>query len=224
MEIRAILFDVDGVLVDSERVFNDCWRKAAEREGYSMTFDQALQLRSLDSLLAKDLFRDWYGSESAYNAIRASRKVIMTEQIAIEPLEARKGVLDFLRSVSVLQKKIVIVTSSPQKRITSYLESVGITRGLFDEIITTEQVTRGKPFPDVYTFACKTIGYRPYECVAVEDSPNGVISAHTAGCFTIMFPDLSPFTEDLKPYVDMEIKEMNELFRFIQKADWGTRH
>lgn len=205
MNYKVIFLDVDGVLVDSERVFNSCWRKAAEVEGYSMTYEQALQLRSLDSGLARDLFRSWYGNDDAYPAIRAARKLIMAEAVAKEPLRAKAGVLAFLNKARSLPIKIAIVTSSPMSRIVSYLASVGIDISLFDSIITTEQVMRGKPFPDVYLYACKSVGLGPNECIAVEDSPNGVKSAHDAGCHTIMIPDLTPSTEDIRRFVDEEL-------------------
>ena len=69
MNCKAILLDVDGVLIDSEKVFNDCWRNAATIVGYSMTFEQALELRSLDSKLAQELFVTWYNDENAYSKI-----------------------------------------------------------------------------------------------------------------------------------------------------------
>ena len=211
MVYKAIFIDVDGVLVDSEKIFNDCWRLAAKQNGYVMTFEQALMLRSLDSQLAKDLFVSWYSSEDAYRLIRSTRKEIMTQIVANKPPVAKKGVQDFLESIYGLPVKVVIVTSSPVSRITSYLASANIDVSLFDDVITTEQVSRGKPFPDVYKYACKTLGIEPGRCIAVEDSPNGVKSAHQAGCYTVMIPDLSPYTEDLKQYVDICFNNLSDL-------------
>ena len=208
MKFKAIFLDVDGVLVDSEKVFNTCWQKAAEQEGYQMTFEQALELRSLDSGLAKELFMSWYGNKNAYTDIRAARKKIMAEMIALEPLKAKAGVKEFLSNIRKLTIKTAIVTSSPVCRITAYLTSVGIDIKSFDAIITTEQVKRGKPYPDVYQYACKAIGLKPDECIAVEDSPNGVKSSHEAGCYTVMVPDLTPLTDDLQKYVHQQYSNL----------------
>lgn len=215
MTYKAIFLDVDGVLVDSEKVFNQCWRKAAEEEGYEMTFEQALELRSLDSSLAKELFKKWYGNEDAYPAIRQRRKAIMAERNKKEILERKPGVIELLKNLKALPVKVAIVTSSPQNRITEYLGAVGIDVNLFDEIITTEQVKRGKPFPDVYEYACSMIGFSPRECVAIEDSPNGIQSAHEAGCFSIFVPDLSPSTKDIKNYIDKEVNCLSDLVCFF---------
>lgn len=211
MKYKAIFLDVDGVLVDSEKVFNACWRQAAEDEGYEMTFEQALELRSLDSSLAKELFKKWYGHEDAYPAIRQRRKAIMAERNKEENLEAKPGVLEFLRQLKKLPIKVMIVTSSPVSRITEYLNTVGISIDLFDGVITTESVHRGKPFPDVYQYACDAVGLSPEQCVAVEDSPNGVKSAHAAGCYTVMVPDLSPCNESLNDDVDMVANSLMDI-------------
>ena len=176
-----------------------------------MTFEQALELRSLDSSLAKDLFKKWYGHEEAYPAIRQRRKAIMAERNKEEKLEAKPGVLEFLQQLKTLPIKVIIVTSSPASRITEYLGSVGIDISLFDEVISTESVKRGKPYPDVYHFACKKICFKPEECVAVEDSPNGLKSAHDAGCSTIMIPDLSPLTSDLQDIVYKRYKSLKDI-------------
>lgn len=215
MQYKAIFLDVDGVLVDSEKIFNLCWRKAAEQEGYLMSYEQALELRSLDSKLAEKLFVEWYGDQKAYSKIRATRKVIMSEVTKQEPILAKRGVLVFLSLVRNMPIKVIVVTSSPVNRITDYLTSVGIDVTLFDSIITTEQVERGKPFPDVYQLACNTIGYNPRECIAVEDSPNGLQSAHSAGCYTIMIPDLSPYSAKLEPYVDCVVESLDKITLFI---------
>lgn len=211
MKYKAIFLDVDGVLVDSEKVFNACWRQAAEDEGYEMTFEQALELRSLDSSLAKELFKKWYGHEEAYPAIRQRRKAIMAERNKEKKLEAKPGVLEFIQQLKTLPIKVMIVTSSPVSRITEYLNTVGISIDLFDGVITTESVHRGKPFPDVYQYACEAVGLSPELCVAVEDSPNGVKSAHAAGCYTVMVPDLSPCNESLKDDVDMVANSLKDI-------------
>lgn len=211
MMFKAVFLDVDGVLVDSEGVFNVCWRRAAELEGYQMSFEQALQLRSLDSSLAKSLFQAWYRDENAYSIIRQRRKELMDEYNRNNKLMAKPGVKAFLEKASSNPITVAIVTSSPKKRISDYLSSVGIDLSLFDAIITTEQVKNGKPYPDVYNYACKIVGYYPSECIAVEDSPNGVKSAHAAGCYTVMVPDLSPVNDDLKDYVDKVVNSLDDL-------------
>lgn len=211
MKFKAIFLDVDGVLVDSEKIFNKFWREAASVEGYEMSFEQALELRSLDSILAKELFMKWYGDENAYPAIRQRRKALMEEYNQTHKLEAKPTVIKFLKVAKHLPIKVVIVTSSPMRRISEYLSSVGIDICLFDKIITTEQVGRGKPFPDVYQYACSTMGLAPSECLAVEDSPNGLASAFKAGCITVFVPDLSGIDDSIREYITFHFTSLDDL-------------
>lgn len=216
MVYKAIFLDVDGVLLDSEKVFNACWREAAKEEGYMMSFEQALELRSLDSSLAKQLFKKWYGDEDVYHAVRKRRRQIMAEYSKTVSIERKPKVMDFIHSLEDSKIEVMIVTSSPVSRISEYLWAAGIDVKLFDDIITTEAVARGKPFPDVYLFACESKGLSPNECIAVEDSPNGLRSAHSAGCFTIFVPDLSPYSEDLFGCVDFVADDLMDIVGCIR--------
>ena len=94
--------------------------------------------------------------------------------------------------------KIALATSSPFERAKEHLESVGLFK-YFDEFACGSMVKNSKPKPDIYLLACEKLNLKPEECIALEDSPNGVISASTAGCATIMVPDLDKPTEDLIP-------------------------
>ena len=212
---KAILFDVDGVLVDSERTFNYFWRKAAELSGYSMTYEQALELRSLDSELAKNLFFDWYGDAGAYSIIRNIRKSLMLEFNRQNSIQAKKGVIELLDALHSFPITVAVVSSSPLSRIKDYLSSAGIQLSHFDAILTTESVTRGKPYPDVYLYACDSLGFRTRECMAVEDSPNGIKAAHVSGCVTVMIPDLTPCTSNEEAYVDYKIDDIHQIINIL---------
>ena len=90
-----------------------------------------------------------------------------------------------------------MATATQPVRAFAYLEMLGI-KDMFDEIVCTAMVANGKPAPDVYEFACGTLGLAPGECMAVEDSPNGVLSAYRAGCKVVMVPDQTQPDENLK--------------------------
>lgn len=199
--IKYFLLDVDGLLVDSERIFNKCWIEGAKLCGFEMTFEQALQLRSCDSKLAQQLFEDWYGDKKAYQRVRGERKRLMAEGNNCESPSLKPGIDELLAKLKEVNIKYAIVSSSPVERCRGYLKKVGIS-DKFDTIVSAEMVKRGKPFPDVYLLACSQLGIKPKECVAVEDSPNGLTAAHDAGCSTIMIPDLSQYSDNLEAVVD----------------------
>jgi HAD superfamily hydrolase (TIGR01509 family) len=113
-------------------------------------------------------------------------------------LEKKPGIdelLDFLKEKNI---KAAVATSTPIDLTLQHLEDVGL-KDRFDRIVSAKQVAHGKPAPDVYLYACEQIGEKPDECIAIEDSPNGIKSAYAAGCKPIMVPDLTPPDEEIKP-------------------------
>lgn len=208
--IKFFLFDVDGLLVDSERIFNVCWIEGARSIGYNLTFEQALQLRSCDSMLAKKLFATWFNDETAYAKVRSARKELMSDTKKYGIPSLKPGINDILEKLDAKGIKYAVVSSSPVSRCRKYLEDVGISCR-FETIISAEMVERGKPYPEIYAFACSKLGVNPNECIAVEDSPNGIRSAHDAGCATIMIPDISPYCEELASYVDYHYDSLADI-------------
>lgn len=129
---------------------------------------------------------------------------------SVGKIDAKPGVEQLVNWLNSKNIKITIVTSNLIDRAKEYLEKVHIDQ-FFDTIISTEFVEKGKPFPDVYTYAVREIGIATQQCLAIEDSPNGLKSAHDAGCKTVMIPDLSPLTEDLKQYVNWCVSSLQDI-------------
>ncbi len=212
MEIKAVLFDVDGTLIDSEKIYNRCWRAAAKEFGCPLTAEHALALRSLDRRLAAQRFLEWFGDPALYPAVRRRRTELMAKETEKEPPRAKPGVEVLMERLEKRGIAAAAVTASPEKRARESLDAVGIGR-FVPIILSTERVERGKPFPDVYLFACAALGLRPGECLAVEDSPNGLKSAHDAGCRTVMIPDLTPYGEDVGEIADLHFESLEDLAR-----------
>ena len=207
--MKAILFDLDGVLIDTEWIYNKCWTRASRELGYDLDAEQILSLRSCEITVASKLF----GSQENYKEVRKLRKRYMDEMVAADPIKLKYGVhelLDFLKGTDLVR---AVVTATPLERALGYLRDVGIDKE-FDRVISGRQVERGKPFPDVYLFACKELGFEPQECYAVEDSPNGLHSARDAGCVTVMVPDLTPCDDEVRPFVDYCVNDLTDI-KFI---------
>ena len=193
--IKAVIFDMDGVLIDTEKWLNVYWQQAAREAGFAVTREHGLAIRSLASKFAGPYLQNIFGPDFYYEAIRARRKQLMKEHIEKNGIEKKPGVdeiLDYLRTKKI---KTAVATATDPERTRQYLTQIGIY-DKFDQIVSATTVKNGKPEPDVYLYACEQIHEKPGDCIAVEDSPNGILSAYRAGLSVVMVPDLTEPDEE----------------------------
>lgn len=198
MKTKGIISDMDGVILDTEKLYVRFWREAASFYGFPMTLEHALGIRSLSGKLAEEKLQGWFGKEFDYNAVRQKRIELMDEfvnQNGVEPKPGAKALLSYIKDNGYA---LALATATPVDRAGRYLKSVELY-SFFDQIVSAREVKRGKPAPDIYLCAAKRLGLDPEECIALEDSQNGIRSAFAAGCKTIMVPDLDQPTEEIMP-------------------------
>lgn len=195
--IRAVIFDMDGTLIDTEKYYRIFWPRALAEFGYQMTDEQALSMRSLGRPFAPAQLKSWFGEELDYYAVRDLRKKLMEECLDREGVRCKPGALELVQKLKEQDVTTAIATATDLERTAKYLRLTGL-EGYFRRLISATQVKEGKPSPDIYLYACEQLGLSPEECLAVEDSPNGVLSAYRAGCKVVMVPDQTEPDEELK--------------------------
>ncbi len=195
--VKAVIFDMDGVLLDTEKHYLSCWLQASKEAGYPFTKEQALMLRSCDAKVAANMMKEYFGEGFDYYAIRERRRQLVKEKLDEYGLEKKPGIEETLLYIRKKGIKTAVATATPPDRTREYLTGLGLAE-LFDGIVSAKEVENGKPAPDVYLYACSQIGEKPENCIAVEDSPNGILSAYRAGLMPVMVPDLTQPDEELK--------------------------
>lgn len=198
---QAVIFDLDGTLIDTEKYYRIFWPKALAEFGYHMTDEQALSLRSLGRPFAPIQLKEWFGEELDYYAVRQRRKDMMEAVLEREGIERKPGALEFVKWLRQRGVVTAIATATDPERTQKYLEMTGLA-GYFDKLISATMVKEGKPSPDIYLYACEQLGLAPEKCLAIEDSPNGVLSAYQAGCKVAMIPDQTGVDEKLESCID----------------------
>lgn len=212
--MKAVIFDMDGVLIDTEKHYNAAWCEAARSAGFNFTVQHALLLRSLDARLASEMMKGIFGENFDYFAIREVRRALVAERIEKYGLEKKPGIDEILVFLHEKGIKTAVATATPIALTYQHLEKIGV-KDKFDKIVSAKQVKNGKPAPDVYLYACEQIGERPEDCIAVEDSPNGIKSAYAAGCHPVMVPDLTQPDEEIMPMLYGVAKSLIEIKNFV---------
>ena len=185
----AVLFDMDGLLIDSEPLWLEAERSVMARlgSGWTETDQEALLGGSLDRtvryLLAKA------ARPAPAEAIGEWLMADITERVRRDGVPLRPGARELLTAVAAAGLPRALVTSSER----SFMDAVLVSTGLrFDVLVCAEDVTATKPDPEPYLLAAKLVGVSPWDCFALEDSPNGVASAEAAGCRVFAVPSLLP--------------------------------
>ena len=213
--MNTILFDMDGTLFDTEKHYQWAWRKAIADAGYELDASEVLKLRSLGAPYNVAQFQEWFGEEVDYRAIRQERVDLMKDMLAHE-IPLKPQVPQTLEKLRQMGYSMAVVTATAQEQAVSNLKLAGLLP-FFDHVISASMVKRGKPAPDGDLYACEVLGVQPENCYAVEDSPNGVMSAHAAGCRTIMIPDLSQPDAELSRLLYRKLDTFGELINILKK-------
>ncbi|MBO4888685.1 MAG: HAD family phosphatase [Firmicutes bacterium] len=213
--VKAVVFDMDGVLFDTERIARNSWIETGKvwgLEGIEIVYPRVIGVNHLDGL---DIVRDAYGQD--FDAVTFTKECseVMKRMLREEGLPIKKGVREILKVLKQKRIPVGICSSTRTGVIRDHLEKTGLS-GYFDQIVGGDQIVHSKPQPDIYLKACEVLGMEPKDCLAVEDSPNGIRSAHAAGLIPIMIPDLVEPTEEMKRLSYLILQDLSELQKLIE--------
>lgn len=217
MIINGAIFDMDGLMIDTEKLYLRFWILAAKDFGYDMKPEHVYAIRSMARKFSIPKIKSFLGEDCPTEEIRAHRTELMNQYIKENGLEVKKGLftlLDYLRDTG---RKMAVATATPRERTLSYLESIG-ARDYFSAVICGDMITNGKPAPDIYLTAARELGLPPQECAAFEDSPNGIRSAHDAGCHAVMIPDMTQPDEEIMPLLSAVYDSLDMAVGFFERS------
>lgn len=219
--ITAVLFDMDGLVLDTEKLYTRFWQEAANALGYPMTKEQALGMRSLNRGAGLAKMQSYFGASVDYDAIRQKRIELMDDFVAKEGVTLKPGIHELLQYLKEHGIKTAIATSSPMERTLLYLGSVGL-QDSFDELVSGYMVEKGKPEPDIYLYAAKKLQVNPVNCMVLEDSPAGILAASRAGCLPVMVPDQDKPAEETKALLYAEEENLLAVISLLEQNSIGN--
>ena len=194
--VLGVLFDMDGVVIDTEKLYTRFWMEAAHDLGFTMTREQALQFRGITRDVGRRKMESLFGPEADYAVIRARRIELMEAYIARHGVEEKPGIRQLLALLKEKNIPCAIASASSVPVIRRHLGNLGILEG-FTALCSGKDVPTGKPAPDIYLAAAAALGLKPENCLAIEDAPAGIEAAWRAGCRAIIVPDQDQPTEEV---------------------------
>jgi len=194
--IKAIIFDMDGVILDSESISDITWRKAAEEKGLSVNDEILNACRGSNKNDTIQTLKKYYGSDFDSEAFLKRTSELfheIEEKDGIPLLPYAKEILEYLKP----RYRLALASSTRGPTVERQLRAAGVI-DFFETRTTGEMVEHSKPNPEIYLMACKSIGMNPEDCAAVEDSLNGIRSAYAAGLKPVMVIDKVQPTEEIR--------------------------
>ncbi len=209
---KAAIFDMDGLILDSERTVLDCWEIIGRKYGFADIRTYGISVIGKNKKATVDEFKKVYGVSGEsferelrdiYNGLAAEGKV---------PLKPHT--IELLSAMKDAGMKTAIASSSTREEVTSQMEVLGALP-YFDTCVCGDQVTRSKPDPEIFLLACDALGVNPGEAAGLEDSFNGVRACKASGLYTIMVPDILQPDEEIRGLADVVLPSLKDVQDFL---------
>ena len=216
MTYKGAIFDMDGLLFDTERVYQQTWHEIAEEKEVVLADDFTRTISGTSGAHMRQVVEDYYHVPDGTGIVEDCMSRVREKLSKQVPI--KKGALEMLEFFQEHKIPMAVASSSPVEQIVSNLEIAGI-REYFSEIVSGTEVKRGKPAPDIFLLAAERIHCQPQECFIFEDSENGIKAGYAAGCRTVMVPDLMEASPEIRPYCTFVCEDLLEAREKIRETD-----
>lgn len=210
--IKAVIFDMDGLMINSEVATFHCYEKVMERLGYTITEEFYKTLLGKTLKTCYQLFFEAYGNDFPMDQVLTDVHQELADIFDNEGVPIKDGLIELLIYLKENQYKTIVATSSGRKRVDHILELADLTK-YFDNSICGDEVTHGKPNPEVFLRACEKLDVQPNEAIVLEDSEAGIQAAYSGHIPVICIPDMK-YPE--KQYEDMTAAMLSSLDQVIE--------
>ncbi len=211
---KAVVFDMDGVIFDSERAVMQCWKEVASRHNIPDIEKAILACTGTTMVRTREIMLNLYGADFPYDEYARESSVIFHSRYDGGRLPMKPGVKELLTFLKEHDKKIALASSTRQQVVTDELRDAGIIE-YFDRIICGDMVSRSKPAPDIFLKACEELNISPSDSYAIEDSYNGIRAAHAADLHPIMVPDLLPADEEMQSLAEIVLPNLTSVKEYL---------
>ena len=219
MDIKAMLFDMDGLMVDTESLATEAFIHSAKKQGYDMTKEETLLVLGFTTKSIYEFWENYFKNSdvSGKQLVDDHYKYIENILFTIGPRKM-PYIEELLKYLKESNYKVAVASSSNMDHIINNMEKTGLKKYI-DEFASGAEVENGKPAPDVFLLAAKRLGVKPEECLVLEDSKAGVIAGSSAGAKVIMVPDMFKPDEVCKEKAYRIVNNLGEVISILEEKN-----
>ena len=214
--IKGAVFDMDGLMFDTEKLVYQVWQRVMDSNGYDYDFEIYKKTVGRRTAETRKFYEELYGGEFDYQRLRNEANVFFRDDIETNGVPLKKGLVNILEYLKTHNIKIALATSTSSATAMGLLEIANVKQ-YFDRFVCGNMVKNGKPHPEVFLTAAKELCLKPESCIALEDSINGIKSAYNAGMKPLMVPDLLEPNEEIKPMLFALCKDLDEAIEYFKQ-------
>jgi len=217
--IKAVIFDMDGIIFDTESLVMKCWDEIGEKYQMDDIEEVALKCIGTTTTVTKQIFTDHYGAEFDYDKYRLELKELFHKHIEEDGMPIKPGVEELLSYLKENNVPVGLASSTQKEAVESELEMTGLIE-YFDVLVCGDMVSKSKPEPDIFLECAKRLEVSPEDVYVIEDSYNGIRAAARANMKPIMVPDLLMPNEEmmkLKKEILHDLFEVKQYFEMLNQ-------
>ena len=213
---KAIILDMDGLMFDTERLWEDAFYNIGKKYGQDLSADFHRQVVGTNYNTIEKVFKYNFGNDFPFANFIQDCRNYMDNIIEKGGLKIKKGLLELLEYLKKENYLIAIASSSEKTRILWYLDCAKINKNMFKVIVSGEDILNGKPDPDIFIKTCKLLNILPEESLVLEDSANGVLSSSRANCDVIWIPDIVDLPDDIKNNITKKLDSLLDVIEYLE--------
>ena len=214
--MKAVVFDMDGLMFDTERVAILAWDYAGERLGFGKAGYMVYKTLGMNVDASNQIWTKEFGNRYNPEELWKYTREFYHDFYENNKVPVKKGLYVLLDYLKKNGYRLAVASSTSKRGVERNLKDAGVLE-YFDALVCGDMVEKSKPEPEIYLKACKALGVEPSEAVALEDSRNGLLSAHRAGMKVIMVPDLWEADAEVKAFLWNMCNDLEEVKEYLEK-------
>ncbi len=215
MKKKAVIFDMDGVIFDSERLVLTSWKEVGAKYGLVIEDEVFYQCVGVNAVETKEIFLEHYGRDFPYDMYKSEASKWYHDRYDGGRLPMKPGIRELLTYLKEAGFKIGLASSTREVTVTQEITDAGLLP-FFDNLTCGDMLKKSKPEPDIFWMACERLGVKPEEAIVIEDSYNGIRAAHRAGTTPVMVPDMIAPDEEMQSLAYKIFKSLLDVETWIE--------